>query len=146
MATRFRGVSILVALLATVATTIVTMAPAAQAGTCTRGGDPAQYYCASSSSSFDGAWTYLGATINESASADGAGPAQAVADNAAVIFQNQGSSGWVAVSAQVCPNTVSCSTFFSTQGPAPTDQFLWMVFAADGSAQLIAGSFQYGTF
>lgn len=146
MVTKFRGMSILLALLATAATAFVAMAPAVQAGTCSAGGYPAQYYCASSSSSFDGTWTYLAATINESSSGDGAGPAQGVPYNAAVVYQNQGSSGWVVVSAQVCPDSVSCSAFFSTQGAASTDQFLWAVFAANGPDQLIAGSFQYGMF
>jgi hypothetical protein len=145
MPTRFRGASIVMAALATVATVVVAMAPAAQAGTCTPGGDPAQYYCAGSTSSFDGSWTYLAATINESSSPDGAGPAQSVPYNGAAIFQDQG-SGWVLVAAQVCPDTVSCSTFFSIQGSVPTGQFLWVVFAATGADQLVPGSYQSGTF
>ena len=106
-----------------------------------------QYYCASTSWSYDaGGWTNVAATIYEASSSDGSSLGQGVAYNWAGIYQNEDAGGWAIVSAHLCPKTVSCSTFFSTQALVGSDHFMWVIFAASAPGQVIPGSYQYGHF
>jgi hypothetical protein len=119
---------------------VVCLAPPALAMTCTPGGPPDQSYCADTSWSFDGTWTNVGVTISEES------PGQSVPYNWAGIYENEGPAGWVNVSAQLCPDSASCSTFFSTQDQVPSSQFAWLVFAAEAPGQVIPGSYKFGSF